>query len=113
MGLLISHGCFSDTYGTFNEWREALARVAGWPPLSSFEGMGGTRLWDSSDPLAILLSHKDDEGVITYAECCLLVPALERLLPALQQEKWVAACTAKFVIGLRKAIASKEDVVFE
>ena len=43
MGLDTSHDAWHGSYSTFNEWRNLIARAAGFPPLKEMVGFGGER----------------------------------------------------------------------
>ncbi|MEU2062373.1 hypothetical protein [Streptomyces sp. NPDC013455] len=68
------------SYTGFNMFRKWLAQVEGLS-LAEMDGFGGDRQWSSvSTTLAPLLSHPDDEGDLTPAQCAAMLPRLEEIL---------------------------------
>jgi hypothetical protein len=132
MGLTTTHGCWNGTYGTFNLWRQKVARAVGWsvypmPPgfftwdipgvdvfrLSSDE-MNGRWGRLPEDPLVVLMAHNDDEGILPVEVLAPLADRLEELLPVIESEPWpdFQRMTRTFVAGLRDAAAAGEVVRF-
>ena len=84
MGLDTSHDAWEGSYSTFNEWRNLVARAAGFPPLKEMVGFGGERLWETTSGdkrLIPLLHHSDCDGDIPPEDCAAIADALEELLP--------------------------------
>lgn len=69
MGLDTSHDAWHGGYGSFNIWREEIAKLSGIPKLSEMEGFGGNIVWDIEHPLYALLNHSDCDGELTPDEC--------------------------------------------
>lgn len=72
-----------------------------------------------ADPLLILLTHQDCEGVIHAEHCSALADALEKLLPELSKLPPdgghigdYKTKTQAFIAGLRKAAEANETVEF-
>jgi hypothetical protein len=70
------------------------------------------------DPIHILLNHSDCEGEIAWSDCGPIADRLEKLLPLLPDEDagghigvWRDK-TTRFISGLWKAHAAKENVNF-
>jgi hypothetical protein len=112
MGLDISHGAWSGSYGAFSRWRQKIAQVAGIPPLQFMEGFWQKGRYDDpfremaceapniaatfydslpikwdilkADPLHILLYHSDCDGEIAPDDCKQIADRLEELLPLLE-----------------------------
>ena len=84
MGLNID-GVTKWSYGNFNMWRAQIARHEGFE-LHTMDGFGnGERSWDTvTTDLKPLLSHEDDSGVLTPAECA----AMHRCLREVVEELW-------------------------
>jgi hypothetical protein len=142
MGLDTTHDCWHGPYSAFGRFREALARAAGyavWPVAESKERhalvrdvvmldwghLGGKRHlageWEEtpSDPLLVLIVHKDDSGWIYHPQLLPLAARIEELAPLLPPEEhaswnphWMRDKAAQFVAGLRKAAAAGESVGF-
>lgn len=138
MGLLVSHGCWSGSYRCFGLWRRALARKAG-IPVELMEGWFDMRSFDDlpkypklsymsyaellpikwsalrPDPLHVLLDHSDCDGEIAVADLLPLADRLEELVPGLNDARWpwLEGATREFIVGLRRAAASGDPVVFE
>lgn len=135
MGLDTTHKCWSGSCRIFNDWRRALTRAAGMPPLDLFEGYfkpglqpavpyfhHGTNTlsaclppikWEdyASDPLVVLLNHSDCDGWIEPKDCLPIANRLLDLLPHLPIE-WKAV-TIQFAAGLRDAAENFERVYFQ
>lgn len=117
MGLDTTHNCWHGPYSAFGHWRAAVAKAAGiddWvkmnPDPTNAELFGR---WKKTpdDPLMVLWSHSDCDGVIQEAQCVPLAEALLRLAPELDGEHY--ADTLRFAAGLLVAAARKEDVEFQ
>lgn len=141
MGLWVSHGCWTGAYSAFSRWREQLARSAGydvakvtwenddlfmngrdcvlidWGHITMANVMGD---WDKTptDPLLVLITHSDCEGVIHPAQADPLADRLTELLPLLPGEADLGHIgdwrmkTQAFIDGLRAAVEAGEDVEF-
>lgn len=141
MGLDTTHDCWHGPYSAFSRWCEALARAAGYAvwPVDSMElhalkrtvvmidwgHIGGEAHlegdWDEtpSDPLLVLIVHRDNGGHINPAQAGPLADRIEQLAALLPPEQhgswdpdWMKVKAAKFVAGLRKAAAAGETVRF-
>jgi hypothetical protein len=113
MGLDTTHNCWHGSYGTFHQWREAVAQAAGYGSLDQYEGFSGLRAgkpWPQNDALVTLLDHSDCDGSIVAKECAPLANRLEQLLPKLTG--W-GEQTQQFINGLRAAAEADEDVEFK
>lgn len=145
MGLDLSHDCWHGACSAFSRWRNKLAEVAGYDfhKIPMFEGgppsydvptidwalvrerqlMGDwddipCRLDGTRDPLLILITHYDTEGIIKKEHTGPLADRLEELLPLLGEEDGgghvgsYAEKTEIFVKGLREASKRGERVTF-
>lgn len=135
MGLDTSHDCWHGSYSSFTRWRHAVARAAGYwvLPVKYENGMWmdcimldwghlpkghllGEWEEDPEDPLLVLLTHSDCEGVIKAKHCAALATKLQSLLPELDDTKsaWKsdAELTRIFIAGLRKAAKRNQNVNF-
>lgn len=113
MGLSTSHDCWDGAYSTFHEWRQVLARAAGFPELMEMAGFTSPGLpWApyESDALVVLLNHADTHGSIYARDAARLADRLDELLPVMPDE-WRQR-TAQFSVGLRAAAAAHQDVEF-
>lgn len=68
MGLDFSHGKAHWSYRGFHRFRIKLAASIG-IELEQMDGFGGTKEWDRTDPLTILLDHSDCEDDIKAEDC--------------------------------------------
>lgn len=137
MGLYVSHDAWHGAYSAFTRWRHQLAKSAGyWVASVNYDD--GTRMdsvmldwghlppghlygeWPEtpSDPLVVLLTHQDCEGVIHPQQAGPLADRLEELLPLLPTEDdpghigdWRVK-TQKFIDGCRAAVAAGEPLDF-
>lgn len=66
MGLDTSHDCWHGGYGRFGQWRIALAKVAGLPPLEFMEGFW--RTGDDTDPFFMAGIDMSPERRIEWAD---------------------------------------------
>lgn len=74
------------SYTGFNMFREWLAHVEGFT-LVEMNGFGGDHRWSSiSTALAPLLSHPDDDGSLTPAQCAAMLPRLETIIDQIPHE---------------------------
>lgn len=116
MGLSVSHGCWSGSYGIFARWREAVARCIG-IDLTRMQGFHTPKMeaeiehyrsigapadlieafaklqyhgqipWKGViDPLRHLLDHSDCEGSIATVLCGPIADRLEAIVPLLPDE---------------------------
>lgn len=127
MGLLTTHGCWSGPYSMFHRFRLVLCRVAWKKNLEWFPGFQAAVVVDGSpvshsfddhrdDPLAILLSHSDCDGVIEHRHCKPLADRLaeiEAILPERAMYDDVKPALARFRAGLLLAHERGEDVEFQ
>lgn len=104
MGLNTSHGCYDGGYCSFNEWRNILAKTAGYkltesrddgfqipvPDIDygSFSEQNIIGKWniEPEDILIVLLAHHDDEGCIYQEHTGKLADRLEELLAKLWEQ---------------------------
>lgn len=139
MGLDVSHGCYGGGYGTFNFWRDELARTAGYSfklyegsyyreaPVIDWDGLDDKNLngdWDEdpNDPLVILIAHYDTEGFIRHKHTKILADRLKELFPKLPEynetlltrhiNNRMRELTTNFINGLILAHDFGEDVKF-
>ncbi len=116
MGLDTSHNCWSGPYSAFNRWRQVVAKAAGVPPLDTMKGFGGDSLWEELPPrpLHLLLNHSDCDGVLRWEDCAAIADDLESILDDLETKGPFSdrECAARWIRGLRKAAAGKQDVDF-
>lgn len=112
MGLDTSHDCWHSSYSSFNQWRRAIAKAAGLPPLDDMEGFGGSIRWEvlNPSPLHILLNHSDCDGEIRWEDCDAIAKELQKLLPKLTD--WHFDSAVQFIAGLHRAAEAKENVDF-
>lgn len=137
MGLDISHDAWHGAYGAFTRWRHQIAETAGywvasvnyddgskmdcvmldWGHLPPGHLMGE---WPETpaDPLVVLFTHQDCEGVIHPTQAGPLADRLEELLPLLPEgdgpghvRNW-RDTTQKFIDGCRAAVAAGEPLDF-
>lgn len=128
MGLSVTHGCFSSPYSTFQEWRCVVAKAAGY----KLEDLGFTSVpkisphwlttehefgeWKKTpkDPLIVLFSHSDCEGVIHPEQGIPLADRMEELLDLIPSSYYLdyREMTKNFISGLRLAASRGEDVEF-
>lgn len=123
MGLDTTHNCFHGPYTYFGDFRRALAKAAGMPPLALMEGFyrpptppqesadGLPIKWEAlkPDPIHVLINHSDCDGSIDVMDCLPLANRLRELLPLVgdwQEE------TTRFIKGLLLAFDRGEDVEF-
>jgi hypothetical protein len=128
MGLDTTHDCWHGSYTAFNNWRNAVAIAAGyfvWQCKSGdsihemimlewhrYQGDEHVGEWKEppTDPLLILFVHSDCDGRIKSEHCAVLADALEKL--EVEELSPSANKTAKFIVGLRLAAATRQDVEF-
>ena len=114
MGLDTSHNCWHGPYSTFNSFRTEVAKLVG-ITLSHMQGFGGFVEFSSNEeePLNILLSHSDCDGVITHQETLPLANRMQEILDQNPQlESWVKERMVQFINGLKDAYEAGEDVDF-
>lgn len=145
MGLDTSHDCWHGAYSAFTRWRNKLAEVAGYefykipmyeggPPMTEVPTIDWALVrekqllgdWDeipcrldgTRDPLLILITHYDTEGIIKTEHAGPLADRLEELLPLLDGKDGgghigsYTETTETFIKGLRKASKRGEKVTF-
>jgi hypothetical protein len=104
VGLETTHDCWHGSYMAFGEWRQLVARVAGYTmkdhsdvpwttvdlPWEMFTQQNHMGEWTNGpaveDPLLYLIVHSDCEGVIHPKEGRHLAARLEQILPTLTIE---------------------------
>lgn len=136
MGLDCSHDAWHGAYSAFSRWRNEIANAAGYAvwPVKYPDGVTWDRImldwghvpegalfgeWDEtpSDPLIVLFTHSDCEGVIHPDQAGPLADALEALLSELDEDLGghignIRTKTETFIRGLRKAVEQGEDLDF-
>ena len=114
MGLDTTHDCWHGPYSSFGDFRRALAKAAGMPPLDEMHGYKqGFRAWDSLRPdvLHKLLNHSDCDDEINTEDCAPLADRMEALLPNIESDYWREKAEG-FIAGLRLAASKQENVEF-
>ena len=128
MGLDTTHDCWHGSYSYFNNWRNELARIAGykitkgphgfemadidWASIKSENYQGE---WEQlpSDPLLVLITHSDCDGIIKAEHCN---PLRNRLLDILEwipkDNTYLVDKTKQFINGLERAIKRNQKVSF-
>jgi hypothetical protein len=105
---------WSSRYSTFNDWRDYLYAISGYPDVESFPIMrrNGYGYWKDipSDPMVILMLHHDDAGYIFPKEARLLRDRIKLLKPEVCKE-WVRH-TNMFLKALSTAIKRDERIEF-
>ena len=131
MGLDVSHGAFSASYGAFNRFRKAVAKAWGgsYPPHddeslddSRWYCGEGTRLEDCPG-LVEFFNHSDCDGEISPETCRRVADDLERLLPGIdaagigaghiERDGGYGVVARQFIAGCRAAADAGEPLVFE
>lgn len=123
MTLKISHGAFDGMCSRFNDWRCAIAEMAGYTTEEDDCGMVNVALdWDTisddniwgtwntppADPLVVILAHSDVQGEIAPTDALRLADRLsELLIPAAWRNT-----TQKFIEGCRLAVWRNERMEF-
>ncbi len=136
MGLDCSHDAWEGSYSAFTRWRHKIAEVAGyaiWPVKDDNRLTMDTIIidwghvpagavmgeWENTpdDPLIVLFTHSDCDGVIHPAQGGPLADRLEEILPEVEgdggghigsyREK-----TKAFIEGLREAAIAGEPLEF-
>lgn len=116
MGLDTTHGCWHGAYSRFGKWREAVAKAAGiddWTKMNpdpTNDELFGRWKKGPADPLMVLWSHSDCDGVIQTDQCIPLAEALLKLAPDMRNEE--RENTLRFASGLLLAASRNEDVEF-
>lgn len=116
MGLDTTHGCWHGPYSQFGHWRDAVAKAAGiddWVhanPDPTSDELYGRWKKTPGDPLIILWSHSDCDGIIQSAQCIPLAEALLKLAPDMRGP--ARENTLRFAAGLLLAASRDENVEF-
>lgn len=123
MGLDTTHGAWHGSYSTFNEWRNLVARAAGFPPLKEMRGFGGERLWETTSGdrrLIPLLNHSDCDSYLSVRVLPGIAAGLDAIVDRLPayldegpafHELWRDR-TRAFAAGCRAAAAAGEPIEF-
>lgn len=131
MGLDTSHDCWHGTYSYFHEWRNAVAKAAGWPMTRATTGHRTGEevydlpkrdeytdqtylgLWrdDPADALEVLMAHSDCDGIIPWRFTEPIAARLRQIQPKLT-DAWAFDAATQFILGLLKAHEAGEDVDF-
>lgn len=113
MGLDTSYNCWSGSYGKFMRWRAEVCLTAGYGNIYGRIGFGGNAEWPNSllDPLLILLSHSDCDGIIEVKHCKNIANRLRELL-AMNFDESFTKLTTQFIEGLELAAKENTDVEF-
>lgn len=121
MGLDTSHDAWHGSYSSFHKWRKIIANRAGYPPLDSMVGFGGTQDWATAPGdrrLYPLINHSDCDGEISPLHCARIAEGLEALIPSLAydnasvEDAWVYRATITFRDGCLRAAAANEPLDF-
>jgi hypothetical protein len=83
MGLDTSHNAWHGPYSSFNEFRRAVARAAGFVPLDQ---LWRENKWDDAEPLHKLLNHSDCDGEIKWEDCEGIAKRLEEIAPKINSD---------------------------
>ena len=142
MGLDTTHDAWHGAYSAFTRWRTHIAEKAGydvvgvpgqgeawdnrfhypvifvdWGHITMQQIMGE---WEKTpdDPLLVLITHSDCDGLIRPAQAAPLADRLEEILPLLDgdgggHKGLYRDKTQKFIDGLRLAVALDEPVEFQ
>jgi hypothetical protein len=112
MGLDVSHGNFSMSYGSFNILRTKICSSLGLE-MNSFKGFGGFRDWkELKSPIKPLLNHSDCDGNLTVAEMEAMIPELERLV-GLWEPTYFKSCLIELIDSMKIAVNDKEPLEFQ
>ena len=125
MGLDTTHGAFSGSYGTFNRFRQVIAKAwgASYPPHEdkSLDGLyvyfpDGTQ---ESEGLVCLMRHSDCDGEISREDCGKIAIELTALLPKIKEIDpytnlpiSISLLTEKFIKGCEEAHKKNEPLKF-
>jgi hypothetical protein len=116
MGLDTTHGCWHGAYSSFNQWRRAICKAAGYGDLMERDGFGSPYTpWPDGDVLVALLNHSDCDGDLPWEICGELADRLESLVPAMRLadlDGYLGHKTTAFIEGLRVAYSLRENVEF-
>lgn len=136
MGLDTTHNCWHGPYSAFTRFRNKLAEVAGYDvvpvpydgatyPTTAIDWdrikrdnpgcFDGEWLTAEGDALVYLIAHSDCDGVLHPPQANALADRLEELLPKIPIDgiEGTRDKTRRFINGLRNAVTSGEDVVFQ
>lgn len=140
MGLNVSHGCWSGSYGGFGRFREALATAANIPlPLMyghyqdalDFVNANGSPIarkiaacipiqWHTltPDPIHVLLNHSDCDGIIEHKDLLSLAIRLDMLAVMMRESdgrhdvRDYSDAAETFALGCRHAHKAGECLTF-
>lgn len=125
MGLNCSHDAWDGAYSSFQTFRLAVGKAAGYTIVdegrnSEYVNLDWNNLTESNvygewekmpdDPLIIFLAHSDCEGEIKPEHAVAVAEALEKVVPKLTG--WNKARAEQFAAGLRAAAAANEPLEF-
>lgn len=131
MGLDTTHNCWHGPYSAFGDWRNTIARAAGFGITTTSDGIKTVDLpyhdfvaknymgdWDRTpdEILMVLFVHSDCEGEIKPEHCGPLADRLEGLMHSLPVDTWRVMYrneTRQFIDGLRMAADAGEPVRFQ
>ena len=113
MGVEFSHCDAHWSYGGFHAFRAELAAMVGISDLSTMEGFGGARSFDTlHDDIRPLLDHSDCDGELSPEECSRIAPRLEALIRQ-KGETWDYRDPGlSLVEGMKKAASQREPLTF-
>jgi hypothetical protein len=131
MGLDVSHDCWHGGYGSFNMWRDSLAKYAkfnfelydtengkvkapaiDWKTITQ-DNLEGIWKEMPSDPLWIIIAHYDCDGIISKEHTKPLYERLEQILKDIPpSDEYMVKKTTTFIEGLKDAHLNNEDVTF-
>lgn len=123
MGLDVSHGAYSASYSTFNNFREAVLKAYNGMNLFEFKGFEGVKRdgrkieyksllledYVFSDGLLIFLNHSDCDGEISYTDCKIVADSLRFLIGKVQGYEHYLK---DFIDGCELAFNEKENLEF-
>jgi hypothetical protein len=107
-----SHSDALRSYGTFNTFRERLAKAAG-IRIRKMEGYGGVKPWSEVfDPVAILLKQCDCNGRVPAQCCWTLARRIEDLISTWPVDDLNRTIGTEIVQGLRRAARLRQPFLF-
>lgn len=120
MGLDISHGDFSISYGGFNALRRKICEAMGgkWPDRCDCDDIwywGKGYNEENSPGLYEFLTHSDCDGYISPEMCVKVANEIEMLIPNISQhcdERDFRDVATKFVAACREASSANEPLEF-